>query len=80
MPEPPKRPPEKKLLGQVRDAIRVTHYSEDYWRGPSRVDPAPLSSPGTLSQGEQPRLAEFQPIGTPYQWSAHVLGSAWDTL
>ncbi len=27
MPEPPKKPPEKKLLDQVRDTIRLKHYS-----------------------------------------------------
>ena len=27
MPEPPKKAPEKKLLDQVRDAIRTKHYS-----------------------------------------------------
>ena len=27
MPETPKKPPEKKLLDQVRDAIRTKHYS-----------------------------------------------------
>ena len=27
MPEPPKKAPEKKLLDQVRDTIRLKHYS-----------------------------------------------------